>query len=66
VCRTIVVGAKSALRKIKKSSHQYPHGKQQAIRKKPHVIDVVLEQNIQHSCWFTMWMAICTMPICET
>jgi hypothetical protein len=45
---------KLVLRKIKKSSPLCPRGKQQDIRKKPHVIDVALEQNIQHSCWYIM------------
>jgi hypothetical protein len=45
----IEVGAKFVLRKIKKSNPRCLHGKQQDIRKKPHAIDVALEQNIQHS-----------------
>jgi hypothetical protein len=57
---------KPVLRKIKKSNLLCPHGKQQVIRKKPHVIDVALEQNIQRSYWYIMWMAIYTTPIYAT
>jgi hypothetical protein len=46
----IEVVVKLVLRKIRKSNRQCPHGSQQATRKKPHVIDVALEQNIQLSC----------------
>jgi hypothetical protein len=66
VYRTTAVGAKLVLRKIKKSNHLCLTGKQQAIRKKPHVIDVALEQNIQLSCWYIMLMVIYTMPIYAT
>jgi hypothetical protein len=45
----IEVVAKLALRKIRKLNPLCLHGKQRVIRKKPHVIDVALEQNIQHS-----------------
>jgi hypothetical protein len=48
------VVVKLALRKIRKLNLLCPHGKQQDIRKKPHVTDVALEQNIQRSCWCTM------------
>jgi hypothetical protein len=61
----IEAAVKLVSRKIKRSSHLCPRGKQQDIRKKPHVIDVALEQNIQHSYWYIMWMATCTMPIYE-
>jgi hypothetical protein len=47
---TIEDVARLASRKIKKSNHLCPHGKQQDTRKKPHAIDVALEQNIQHNC----------------
>jgi hypothetical protein len=46
---TTEAAVKLVLRKIKKLSHLCPPGNQQGIRKKPHVIDVALEQNIQHS-----------------
>jgi hypothetical protein len=59
----IEVVAKLASRKIKKLNHLCPRGKQQDIRKKPHVIDVALGQNIQLSCWYIMLMAIYTTLI---
>jgi hypothetical protein len=37
---------------IKKSNLLCHVGKLQGTRKKPHAIDVALEQNIQHSFWF--------------
>jgi len=37
---------------IKKSNLLCQDGKLQVTRKKPHAIDVALEQNIQHSFWF--------------
>jgi hypothetical protein len=46
------VVARPALKKTKKLSRQCLHGSQQATKKKPHVIDVALEQSIQHSCWY--------------
>jgi hypothetical protein len=54
VCHTIVVVARLVLKKIKKLNHLCPHGKQQDIKKKPHAIDVALEQNIQLSYWYIM------------
>jgi hypothetical protein len=50
---TTEAAVKLVLRKIKRSSHLFLPGKQQDIRKKPHVIDVALEQSIQHSYWYT-------------
>jgi hypothetical protein len=47
----IEAGAKLALKRIKKSNLLCPNGNQLVIRKKPHVIDVALEQNILHNCW---------------
>jgi hypothetical protein len=58
----IEVVARPVLKRIKRSGRQCPHGSQQVTRKKPHVIDVALEQNTQHSCWYIMWMVIYTMP----
>jgi hypothetical protein len=45
----IEAAVKLVSRKIRRLNHLFLLGKQQAIRKKPHVIDVALEQNIQHS-----------------
>jgi hypothetical protein len=50
----IEVVARLASKKIRGSNPLYPHGKQQDIRKKPHAIDVALEQSIQRSCWYIM------------
>ena len=54
--------AKLVSRKTKKLSRLCQLGNQQGTRKKPHAIDVALEQSIQHNCWYTMWMEIYTMP----
>jgi hypothetical protein len=58
---TIEVVAKPVLRKIRRSSRQFQLGNQLAIRKKPHAIDVALEQNIRRSYWCIMLMVIYTM-----
>jgi hypothetical protein len=53
-------------RKIKRLNLLFLLGKQQVIRKKPHVIDVALEQSIQHNCWCITWMVIYIMLIYAT
>jgi hypothetical protein len=50
VCHIIVVGVSIASRKIDESNRQWLVGNLLATRKKPHAIDVALEQNTQHSC----------------
>jgi hypothetical protein len=49
---TLEIVAAIVSAETKKSSQLCLVGKLQDIRKKPHVIDVALEQNIQHSFWF--------------
>jgi hypothetical protein len=46
----IEVGVKLASRKTRRLNHLCQLGSLLGIRKKPHVIDVALEQNIQRSC----------------
>ena len=43
-----------ALRKNDESNHQWPGGNRLAIRKKPPVTSVGLNQNMQLSCWCIM------------
>jgi hypothetical protein len=60
---TIAVGASIVSRKIGESNRPWLVGSLWATRKKPHVIDVALKQNIQHNCWYIMLMAIYTTLI---
>jgi hypothetical protein len=60
---TIVAGVNIALRKIAKLNRLWLGGKQLGIRKKPHAIDVALEQSIQRSCWYIMWTVTYTTPV---
>jgi hypothetical protein len=38
-------------------------GPQQATRKNPHAIDVGSRPDIQHSCWYIIWMEISTTAV---
>jgi hypothetical protein len=52
----IEVDARYAPRRTKRSNPPQLVGKVQATRKNLLVIDVDLDQDIQLSCWSTMWM----------
>jgi hypothetical protein len=48
--RTIALVANTALKRIAKLNLLRQGGNPVDIRRKPHVIDVALDQNTQHSC----------------
>jgi hypothetical protein len=53
---TIELGVSIVLNEIEKLRRQTLDGKPQAIRKKPHAIDVVFVVSLQHNYWFIILM----------
>jgi hypothetical protein len=62
VYRTIEHDVNTVLKNNVEQSHPSLGGNQVVIRKKPHVIDVALNQNTLHKRRYIMWMAIYTIP----